>query len=101
MKPSSFAILKELNALAFVLGGLNPQEAEKRMKEAEAPLDALALKNPFEATTIFRRSRYFYETIGNDEVYLGQYVIVPAKMLSELNTPEKRAAFVAQQNEIQ
>lgn len=73
--------------------------ADRFYEEAEAPLNALALKNPEEATRIFARSNFFDEYISPHAVYLGQGVIVDRSELRELDTPEKRAAYVNSVND--
>ena len=74
------------------------QELDKITKEAEAPLNALALKNPEEATQIFDRSSFFdYECIDAD-IYLGRGVFCRRDELIKLDTPEKRAAYIDRVN---
>lgn len=66
---------------------------------AQAPLDALALKDPEEATRIFNRSSFFdYESVDGD-IYLGRGVFCRRDELIELDTPEKRAAYVNSVND--
>lgn len=79
--------------------GIHDQEAEDNLyrlkEEAEAPLDALALEDPEEATLIYRNSPLREdEDIEEDEIYLGRSIIVYRTALKELNTPEKRRIFV-------
>lgn len=65
-----------------------------RYETAEAPLDALALKDPEEATRIFNRSSFFDYESGDGDIYLGQGVFCRRDELMKLDTPEKRAAYV-------
>lgn len=101
LSPEGRAIFDALEAASAALencaedGG--PDEEEKAdgiMEEAEAPLDALALRDPEEATRIFKRSSYFDEAIGEYEIYLGAGRFCRRDELKQLDTPEKRAAFV-------
>lgn len=94
LSPEGRAIYEQLAALDEVLADLDPEEAEKRMEEAEAPLDALALKDPEEATRIFQRCPYFDEAIEEYEIYLGAGTFCRRDELKKLDTPEKRAAYI-------
>lgn len=95
-KPASYAIISGINSLAAVLADLDPEEAARRIEEAEAPLDALALEDPKEATLIYNACpNYFDEDIEPDEYYLGQGVYIEKAQLAELDTAEKRAAYIA------
>ena len=109
LKPGSYLILSKLSAAARELDallekGLDPEkESEEYIKisdEAEKELDALALKDPAEATRIFfEADTYFEEGIDPaEEIYLGERVIIEKWKLKELDTPEKRAAFVREIN---
>lgn len=90
------AIYDRLTALDAALTDLDPEEAEKRQEEAEAALDALALEDPEEATRIYQRCPYFEiaEGFSKYEVYLGRGTFCKRNELAQLDTPEKRAAFV-------
>lgn len=94
LSPEGQAIYEQLASLEEVLADLDPEEAEKRMEEAEAPLDALALKDPEEATRIFNRSSYFDYEDGDGDIYLGAGVFCRRDELKKLDTPEKRAAYI-------
>ena len=74
------------------------EKADKIMEEAEAPLNALALKDPEEATRIFHRSGYFDYVSSEGEIYLGAGVFCRRDQLPKLDTPEKRAVFVKARN---
>ena len=101
LSPEGRAIFEALEAASAALdkcaaeGG--PDEDEKAaaiMEAAEAPLDALALQDPEEATRIFHRSSYFDYEDGEGEIYLGGGIFCRRDQLNILDTPEKRAAFV-------
>lgn len=101
LSPEGQAIYDALEAARAALdkcaedGG--PDEAETAdsiMEKAEAPLDALALRDPEEATRIFNRSSYFDYESGDGDIYLGKSVFCRRDELMKLDTPEKRAAFV-------
>ena len=108
LKPSSYEILSKLAAAdkeleALIDKELSPEEEDKELsricEEAEKELNALALKDPAEATQIFAASPYFVEDIDpKEEVYLGEHVIVYKWKAKELDTPEKRAAYVREVN---
>ncbi len=101
LSPEGQAIFDALEAAKAALedcaeqGGPDEDErADKIMEEAEAPLDALALKDPEEATRIFNRSSYFDYEDGDGDIYLGAGVFCRRDELMKLDTPEKRAAYV-------
>ena len=101
LSPEGRAIFDALEAASAALdkcaaeGGPDEiEQADRIMEEAEAPLDALALQDPEEATRIYARSSYFDEYISPHAVYLGQGVTVDRSELKELDTPEKRAAYI-------
>lgn len=101
LSPEGRAIFEALEAASAALdkcyddGGPDEDEkADRIMKEAEAPLNALALRDPEEATRIFKRSSYFDEGIEEYEIYLGANTFCRRDELKQLDTPEKRAAFV-------
>ena len=101
LSPEGQAIFEALEAAKAALedcaeqGGPDEDErADKIMEEAEAPLDALALKDPEEATRIFNRSSYFDYEDGDGDIYLGAGVFCRRDELMTLDTPEKRAAYV-------
>ena len=101
LSPEGCAIFEALEAASAALdqcvedGGPDEDEkADKIMEAAEAPLDALALKDPEEATRIFKRSSYFDEMIEENEIYLGARVFCRRDELKKLETPEKRAAYI-------
>ena len=97
LKPSSYVLISKLNALEAILADLDPEEAIQRMEEAEAPLNMLALQDPIEATLIYNACpEYFDEAIEPDEYYIGQGVYIDKAQLAELDTPEKRAAYIAE-----
>lgn len=96
MKPSSHLLLSRLNQVYGELDKLEPDAAEKKMEAVEADLDALALRDPVEATKIARASSYFFdEAIEPNEVYLGSYVFVHKSLLQTLDTVEKRREYIA------
>ena len=110
LKPGSYVILSKLAAASNELDalfdkGLDPEEESAEFnritEEAEKELDALALKDPAEATRIFYEANtYFDEAIDpEEEAYLGERVIISKEALKELNTPEKRAAYVRSVND--
>ena len=102
LSPKGRAIYDRLTALDEEYLALEDaqEEAEKRIeaaeKEAEAALDALALEDPEEATRIYQRCPYFEiaEGFSKYEVYLGRGTFCKRNELAQLDTPEKRAAFV-------
>lgn len=101
LSPEGRAIFEALEAASAALdkcyddGGPDEDEkADRIMKEAEAPLNALALRDPEEATRIFKRSSYFDEGIEEYEIYLGANTFCRRDELKKLDTPEKRAAYV-------
>ena len=109
LKPSSYIILsalKEANRIwesNIEKGGNITAGAEaykRKASEAEAMLDALAMSDPKEATLIYNACpEYFDEYIEPDEYYLGHGVFVDKTLLAELDTPEKRAAYIIEVNE--
>ena len=99
LKPASHLLLFRLNQVYGELDKLEPDEAERKMEAVEADLDALALRDPVEATKIARASSYFLdEAIEPDEVYLGSYVFVHKSLLQALDTVEKRKEYIASIN---
>lgn len=102
LTPAGRAIMAKLeaagNALADCMKQGGPDEderADKIMLDADAALDALALEDPEEATRIYRRSDYFTDDIGEFDVYIGHDSFCNRLDLKKLDTPEKRAAFIA------
>lgn len=80
--------------------GVYDEEAEDRLfekqEEAEAPLDALALEDPEEATLIYRNSPLMErDPIESDCIYLGHGIKLFRTAMKDLNTLEKRRVFVA------
>lgn len=100
LRPSSYNLLSDLAELERTIADLDPDEAEKRMEEVTARLDALALKDPKEATAIYLQSPFFDEDIEPDEVYLSSTYRITRAQLAELDTPEKRAAYIAEQDRV-
>jgi hypothetical protein len=98
LRPSSYNLLSDLAELDRTIADLDPDEAVKRMEEVTARLDALALKDPKEATAIYLQSPFFDEGIEPDEVYLSSTCKITRAQLAELDTPEKRAAYIAEQD---
>lgn len=100
----SFLILSELAAAekyfeSMLDTGITLRETraeyERISAAAEAKLDALALEDPEEATRIFAASPYFDEYINPaNQVYLGRGIIIDRDDLAELDTGEKRAAYI-------
>ena len=106
LSPEGQAIFDALEAASAALdkcaedGGPDEAEtADRIMEEAEAPLDALALIDPEEATRIFNRSSYFDYESGDGDIYLGKSVFCRRDELMKLDTPEKRAAYVNSVND--
>ena len=93
LSPAGRAIYDRLSALEDE--DPDTDEYEREQAAAEAALDALALEDPEEATRIFQRCPYFNNAIGKYRIYLGQYVSCTRLELRELDTPEKRAAYIA------
>ncbi len=85
---------RALEACADQGGPDEDERAEKIMEEAEAPLDALALNDPEEATRIYYRSSYFECESLDGDIYLGEGVFCRRDELQQLDTPEKRAAYI-------
>lgn len=98
LRPSSYNLLSDLAELDRTIADLDPDEAVKRMEEVTARLDALALKDPKEATAIYLQSPFFDEDIEPDVVYLSSTCKITRAQLAELDTPEKRAAYIAEQD---
>ncbi len=97
--PEGYIIFNELSKLSEIIADLDPDEAIRRMEEAESPLNALALEYPEAATWIFKNNPYFDEGIEDDEIYLGAGIICGRSELKKLDTPAKRAEFVKMCNE--
>lgn len=108
MKASSKALMRELEEAEkeqdlIMLLDLDPEEQEQAFfaagAEAWEKLDALALEDPLEATRIFRAAKLENEeAIFPGEVYLAHGCIVEKGLLKELDTPEKRAAYIEDWN---
>lgn len=101
LSPRGRAIFDSLEAANRALeecieqGGPDEDErADRIMEEAQAPLDALALEDPEEATRIFTRSTFFDEGIEKYEIYLGHDTFCNRIDLKRLDTPQKRAAYI-------
>ena len=101
LSPQGRAVFETLEAASRALeecmeqGG--PDEAERAdriMEEAQAPLDALALEDPEEATRVFKRSPYFDEAIEKYDIYLGHNTFCKRSDLKRLDTPQKRAVYI-------
>lgn len=96
LRPSSYALLSDFAELDRVFTELDEEEAERREEELTARLDALALKDPKEATAVFLQSPFFMEDLEENELYLSSnYRITKEQLATELNTPEKRATYIA------
>lgn len=95
---AGYKLLSDLADLDRIITDLDPEEADKRQEELIARLDAIALKNPKQATAIFLKSPFFVEDIEDGEYYLSYCDRITRAQLAELNTPEKRAAYIAEQD---
>ena len=98
LKPSSYNLLSEFAELDRVMSDLDPEEYERRAEELTARLDALALEDPKEATAIFQQSSFFDEYMEENQIYLSRSCWITKEQLIELNTPEKRAAYLAEES---
>lgn len=99
LKPSSYILLSEFAELDRVILDIDPEEYERRAEELTARLDALALEDPKEATAIYRQSDYFWtDAIEENEIYLSSSCWITKEQLIELDTPEKRAAYLAEES---
>ena len=98
LKPSSYNLLSEFAELDRVILDIDPEEYERRAEELTARLDALALEDPKEATAIFQQSSFFDEYMEENQIYLSRSCWVTKEQLIELNTPEKRAAYLAEES---
>ena len=98
LKPSSYNLLSEFAELDRVILDIDPEEYERRAEELTARLDALALEDPKEATAIFQQSSFFDEYMEENQIYLSRSCWITKEQLIELNTPEKRAAYLAEES---
>ncbi|MBQ3467301.1 MAG: hypothetical protein IJH21_03140 [Oscillospiraceae bacterium] len=98
LKPSSYILLSEFAELDRVILDIDPEEYERRAEELTARLDALALEDPKEATAIFQQSSFFVEYMEENQIYLSSSCWITKEQLIELNTPEKRAAYLAEES---
>lgn len=98
LKPSSYNLLSEFAELDRVILDIDPEEYERRAEELTARLDALALEDPKEATAIFQQSSFFDEYMEENQIYLSRSCWITKEQLIELNTPEKRAAYFAEES---
>ena len=98
LKPSSYILLSEFAELDRVILDIDPEDYERRAEELTARLDALALEDPKEATAIFQQSSFFVEYMEENQIYLSSSCWITKEQLIELNTPEKRAAYLAEES---
>ena len=98
LKPTSYNLLSEFAELDRVILDIDPEEYERRAEELTARLDALALEDPKEATAIFQQSSFFDEYMEENQIYLSRSCWITKEQLIELNTPEKRAAYLAEES---
>lgn len=73
---------------------LTREEIDRRTDEAFAAFDALAIKDPEEATRVYKRSSYFDDEMGKYDVCLGVSTYCNRFRLRKLNTPELREAYL-------
>lgn len=95
LTPKGRELFDAMQAFEKSMPSLSEEEWERQSKELDAAFDAIALKDPEEATRINRRSNYDIEYLGKYEVRLSTYTRCDRVTLKKLDTPEKREAYLA------